>query len=237
MPHSPRLRGDRVRLADAGTGEVGFVDVSGGAPVPGRFEAVCFQPGFLRGLAFCGPPGSAHGRWALTTLSPPREGGTFSGLPLDARLAVIDTATGEAPHWVRLDGVVGELFDVAVLPGVRRPAAIGFKGDEIRRVIDIRWRGARAAGPSSALPHPGPRRASGWEAGRRRRSDERVRGRHVEGEIVLWVVRRCCAHGESCRDRERMMGERGVRADHWAILRRTRRHAPGIERGLRWGWR
>ena len=30
-----------------------------------------------------------------------------------------------------------ELFDVAVLPGVRNPAAIGFITDEIRRVISI----------------------------------------------------------------------------------------------------
>jgi hypothetical protein len=40
-------------------------------------------------------------------------------------------------HWLRFEGVVQELYDVAVLPGVVRPAAIGFKSDEIRRVITI----------------------------------------------------------------------------------------------------
>ncbi|MCA9660695.1 MAG: hypothetical protein KC486_20300, partial [Myxococcales bacterium] len=30
-----------------------------------------------------------------------------------------------------------ELYDVAVLPGVRRPMALGLRTDEIRRVITI----------------------------------------------------------------------------------------------------
>lgn len=36
-----------------------------------------------------------------------------------------------------IEGVVCELFDVAVLPGIRNPVAIGFKTDEIRRLISI----------------------------------------------------------------------------------------------------
>jgi hypothetical protein len=33
--------------------------------------------------------------------------------------------------------VVQELYDVVVLPGVRRPMALGFKTDEIRRVVSV----------------------------------------------------------------------------------------------------
>lgn len=40
-------------------------------------------------------------------------------------------------RWPRPKGIVGELYDVAVLPGIRRPAARGFKSDEIRRVIAV----------------------------------------------------------------------------------------------------
>lgn len=40
-------------------------------------------------------------------------------------------------HWVRIEGVVRELYDVVALPGARRPSAIGFKTDEIRYVISI----------------------------------------------------------------------------------------------------
>jgi hypothetical protein len=38
---------------------------------------------------------------------------------------------------VRIEGVVRELYDVAFIPGIRNPSAIGFKTDEILRVITI----------------------------------------------------------------------------------------------------
>jgi hypothetical protein len=49
----------------------------------------------------------------------------------------VDLKTFETPHWVRLAGVVRELYDVGVLPGVKRPMAIGFQSDEIRRYISF----------------------------------------------------------------------------------------------------
>jgi uncharacterized protein (TIGR03032 family) len=136
MPHSPRLHDGRLYVLNSGTGEFGRVDVAAG-----RFEPIAFCPGYLRGLAFLG----GH---ALVGLSLPRENRTFTGLALDDALAArgaaprcaimaIDLATGDATHWLRLDGIVKELYDVAVLPGVRRPAAIGFLGDEIARMITI----------------------------------------------------------------------------------------------------
>ena len=50
---------------------------------------------------------------------------------------MIDLASGEITDWVRIEGVIDELFDVAALPGVRNPSAIGLKGTEIRRVLSI----------------------------------------------------------------------------------------------------
>jgi hypothetical protein len=35
---------------------------------------------------------------------------------------------------MRIEGVENELYDVVALAGVRRPMALGFKSDEIRRV-------------------------------------------------------------------------------------------------------
>jgi hypothetical protein len=40
-------------------------------------------------------------------------------------------------HSLNIEGVVNELYDVAVLPQIRRPMAIGFRSDEIRRVITM----------------------------------------------------------------------------------------------------
>lgn len=136
MPHSPRLYDGRLWLLNSGAGELGFVD-----PQSHRFEAIAFCPGYARGLAFVG-------RHAILGLSMPRENRTFSGLPLDAALqarntdprcglAIIDLETGDMTAWVRIEGLVRELYDVAVLPNVRRPSLIGFKTDEVRYVLSM----------------------------------------------------------------------------------------------------
>ena len=136
MPHSPRLYEGRLWLLNSGTGEFGFVDLAAH-----RFETVAFCPGYARGLAFID-------RYAIIGLSLARENRTFQGLPLDRALAahgaeprcgllVVDIKTGDTTGWVRIEGVVRELYDVAVLSGVRNPSVIGFVSDEIRRIISI----------------------------------------------------------------------------------------------------
>ena len=134
MPHSPRWYRDRLWVHNSGAGEFGWVDRS-----TGRFEPICFCPGYLRGLSFVGD-------YAIVGLSKARHEQTFTGLPLDDRLKekgaevrcgllVIDLRTGDTVHWLRIDGVVTELYDVAVIPGAKRPMAFGFKTDEIQRTI------------------------------------------------------------------------------------------------------
>lgn len=135
MPHSPRWYQGKLWLQNSGTGEFGYVNME-----RGTFEPVAFCPGYLRGLAF-------HRDWALVGLSKPRER-TFSGLALDDRLAekdavprcglmVIDLNTGNVVNWMELRSVVTELYDVQVLPGVRCPMSLGFKTDEVRRIIAV----------------------------------------------------------------------------------------------------
>ena len=63
------------------------------------------------------------------------------------------------------------------------------------------------------------------------------KGRHFEGEIVLWAVRWYCRYGVRYRDLEQMMGERGVLLDHSTIYRWVQRYAPQMEKRLRWQWR
>ena len=136
MPHSPRVHNGRLWMLNSGTGEFGWIDLA-----TGKFEPVAFVPGFARGLCFVG-------NCAIIGLSLAREDRTFSGLPLDdaliakdadprCGLAVIDLSTGDMIHWVRIEGVVRELFDVVALYGARCPAAIGFKGNEIKHIIAI----------------------------------------------------------------------------------------------------
>lgn len=145
MPHSPRfypapsphtgeMTQGRLWLLNSGTGEFGYVDTERGA-----FEPVAFCPGYLRGMAF-------WGKFAIVGLSKPRRNKTFSGLALDELLAahdaaprcglmVIDLHSGDIAHWLELEGVVEELYDVAVLPAVRRPMSLGFRTEEICRLL------------------------------------------------------------------------------------------------------
>jgi uncharacterized protein (TIGR03032 family) len=136
MPHSPRLHGGKLWLLDSGNGHFGYADLKAG-----RFEPVAFCSGYARGLAFIGD-------FAVVGLSRPRHNKTFSGLNLDERLnekrtearcalEVIDLKRGDVVHSLRIEGVVEELYDVAVLPGVQRPTALGFKTDEIRRLLTV----------------------------------------------------------------------------------------------------
>ena len=145
MPHSPRVYRDQLWLLNSGTGHFGRVDRA-----TGQFEPVTFCPGYLRGLNFIGD-------YAVVGLSQCRENRTFQGLALDENLkshdaeahcglCVIDLRTGDLVHWLWLKGVVRELYDVVVLPGVRRPSALGFKTDEIRRTITI-------GSPQKQAPH------------------------------------------------------------------------------------
>ena len=135
MPHSPRWYQDRLWLLNSGTGEFGYLDRD-----LGKFKPIVFCPGYLRGCAFI-----KH--YAVVGISQLRNK-TFSGLLLDEKLRqakldsfcgllVIDLLKGEIAHWLKFTGVVSELYDVATLPQIRRPMAIGLKSDEIKRTITI----------------------------------------------------------------------------------------------------
>jgi uncharacterized protein (TIGR03032 family) len=135
MPHSPRWYQERLWLLNSGTGEFGYLD-----PQQEKFEPMVFCPGYLRGCALVE-------NYAVVGISQLRNK-TFSGLQLDQKLQqaglesfcgllIIDLLQGEIVHWLKLEGVVSELYDVAILPKIRRPMAIGIKSDEIKRLITI----------------------------------------------------------------------------------------------------
>lgn len=136
MPHSPRWHDGRLWLLNSGTGEFGSVDLAAG-----RFDPVAFCPGYARGLAFVG-------RHAVIGLSRPRHNQTFEGLELEERLLakaatprcgmiVVDTVSGTTLSWLRFNHTIEELYDVAVLPGVRQAEAVGFRGADIERQVSV----------------------------------------------------------------------------------------------------
>ncbi|MGL4309878.1 MAG: TIGR03032 family protein [Paracoccaceae bacterium] len=136
MPHSPRLYDGRLWVLNSGHGELCTID-----PASGTVAPVAFLPGYARGLAFIG-------RFAVIGLSRPRRNQTFEGLALQDNLAAKDTAprcgllivdidTGRHVEWLRFEHTIDELYDVAILPGIRQPEAIGFRGDAIRQAVQV----------------------------------------------------------------------------------------------------
>ena len=135
MPHSPRWYRDKLWLLNSGTGELGYVEME-----KGEFQPIAFCPGFLRGLAF-------SGNYAIVGLSKARDN-SFTGLELQEKLErkdisprcgvmIIDLTTGAVVEWLNFTGVVSELYDIQVLPGVQQPMALGFQTDEINLLLTL----------------------------------------------------------------------------------------------------
>ncbi len=136
MPHSPRMHNGELWLLNSGTGELGKIGFSKSGK--GVFEPKVFCPGFLRGLAF-------HGDLAYVGLSKPRYK-RFEGLDLDQRLKdadsepwcgvqIIDLNTGTCVDWFRIDGIIGELYDLEVIPGFITPMAVPPESSEAANLI------------------------------------------------------------------------------------------------------
>ncbi len=144
MPHSPRWHDDRLWLLESGRGEICVVD-----PERGERETVAELPGFTRGLAFVGP-------YALVGLSKIRETATFGGLPILERLAerlcgiwIVDTRSGEIAGFLRFEDLVQEIYDLALLSGLRRPEIADAQSSAVEHSFDL---------PDEALEGPAPAR-------------------------------------------------------------------------------
>ena len=133
MPHSPRWHDGRLWVLESGKGTLSVADLNAGT-----VETVTELPGFTRGLLFAGGV-------AFIGLSQVRETATFGGLPLmerlDERLCgvwAVDPNSGRILGFLRFEELVQEVFDVALLPGLRYP--------------EIAQEGADAATTSFVLP-------------------------------------------------------------------------------------
>jgi uncharacterized protein (TIGR03032 family) len=136
MPHSPRIYDGKLWVLNSGHGTLCTVDQSNGIVTP---VAQC--PGFARGLGFIG-------RHAVIGTSLPRRNAIFEGLPLDAQLTkagtspvcglqIVDIDSGQTVHWLRFEHTIEELFDIAIMPGVRQPEAIGLQGENIETYVSV----------------------------------------------------------------------------------------------------
>ena len=99
------------------------------------------RPANLRGLGFVDG-------FAIVGLPKPRDNKTFSGLTLDDALAsrkmeprcglyIVDLQSGNIIHSLTMDGVVSELYDVAVLADIKQPVLLGPNSPELRTTVSI----------------------------------------------------------------------------------------------------
>lgn len=134
MPHSPRVNGPFIYLLESGRGALVKLDRQSG-----KREDVASLSGFARGLDFIG-------EYAVVTISLPRLGPAFDDLPVSqtmkARRAaswrgvqVINLRTGDITDWMRLDGEITEMFDVALISGVRCPRGLGPESAKNRELV------------------------------------------------------------------------------------------------------
>jgi len=118
MPHSPRWHDGKLWVLESGRGALCTVDVE-----TGQCETIALLPGFTRGLSFVG-------NIAFVGLSKVRET-VFDGLPItqadtprECGVWAVDTNTGKALGFMRFEGSVTEIFEVAVLPSVQWPELV-----------------------------------------------------------------------------------------------------------------
>lgn len=52
-------------------------------------------------------------------------------------LQIINLNTGIIEHNLRIERLARELYDVCLLPNIKRPMAIGFITDEIKQIISL----------------------------------------------------------------------------------------------------
>ncbi|WP_371170803.1 TIGR03032 family protein [Aliiroseovarius sp. 2305UL8-7] len=137
MPHSPQLHRDRLYVANSGFGEFGEVDRATGV-----YRPICFIPGFTRGLAF-------WKNYALVGASRPRHDNVFEGndgtplsqilrdrdLAPECSISVVNLDTGEIEHKMVLEGVASEIYEVCILPGIRKPHVVDLESDALNTMF------------------------------------------------------------------------------------------------------
>lgn len=145
MPHSVRLYDGTLFVLDSATGSLWRMNLEtrGGEPV------VCL-PGFTRGMCKLGDV-------LLIGISPLRDTARVHNLPVFAEggdfpagIAAVDFHTGRVLGMLRLPNTIAEVFDIGVVPGVRRlhiqnPSADHLIG--IETPAAVYWLNAGEPGP------------------------------------------------------------------------------------------
>ena len=129
MPHSPRLYDGQLYALLSAAGELIRV-----APDVGTHEKLVELPGFARGMDRCGD-------YLFIGLSKLRhKGSVFGDLPIAKRspfagIVIVYLPRPSIVGHIRYETSVEEIYDVKVLPGVRRPGIMNTLKDSFRAAL------------------------------------------------------------------------------------------------------
>ena len=131
MPHSPRMINGNLYLLLSATGEIIKVD-----PEAGKYEVVNKIDGFVRGLAH-------YQDYLFVGLSKLRQNSsTFKHLSIakkanQAGIAIYHLPTGAFVGAINYLASVDEIYDVQILPEIRRAGILNTQTDWFRRALAI----------------------------------------------------------------------------------------------------
>jgi uncharacterized protein (TIGR03032 family) len=131
MPHSPRLIDGELYLLLSGTGELVRADLE-----KRQVTVMAKVDGFARGLACCGDI-------LFIGLSKLRQrSATFKDLPiakgaLFCGVVAVDRRSGAIVGHIRYENSVEEIYDVQVLPNLRRPGILNSDSPEFRLALSL----------------------------------------------------------------------------------------------------
>ena len=123
MPHTPRIYDGKLYVLFSATGGLACVDVS-----TGKYEVVRNLSGFVRGMACCGD-------YLFVGMSRLRQNSsTFKHLPIAkmanfAGIKVLHLPTGALVGEIKYHSSVDEIYDIQVLPNIKRPGILNTQND------------------------------------------------------------------------------------------------------------
>ena len=124
VPRQPRWHGDRLVVADGGTGRLVSVD-----PGSGGTEVVATLPGVLGALTVTdGVAVVGHGDPSRAGVEGLAGGAVPAGRSLRETVSLVDLVTGAVTGTIEFLGHAGPVTGLAVLPGVRRATVAAPRG-------------------------------------------------------------------------------------------------------------
>ena len=149
MPHSPRVINGQIYLLLSASGEIIKADVE-----RGTYEVVNRVFGFVRGMAH-------YGGYLFVTSSHLRKTHTFGDLALAKEgkticgITVVHLGTGALVGQLRYLNSCEEMYDVLVLPDLRRPGILGISDPIFRRALSAPEATYWGAEKEQSTPNPG----------------------------------------------------------------------------------